>query len=223
MIAEDRIVLPPAEKLRQSIAADPGPSAGRGQGRSAVDDGDLRPGPGSDAHAAPLQVLFGALLRLSARVPFTVHPGIGYDIIVNHPMYHGGAIGRAAGHDARVFAASVDRLEGGVHVSIGSAIMSPQVFEKAFSAANGIRVKRRPERFWAAIIWSSWTFRTAAVGTGAAASRPARIPPTTCASARASTAWEARSTISVATIGLSWCSCCDCWALICGRRPRNPQ
>ena len=30
------------------------------------------------------------------RVPLTVHPGIGYDIIVNHPMYHGAAIGRAA-------------------------------------------------------------------------------------------------------------------------------
>ena len=65
--------------------------------------------------------------------------GIGYDIIVNHPMYHGGAIGRAADRDARVFTASVDRLDGGVSVSIGCAIMSPQVFEKAFSAANGIR------------------------------------------------------------------------------------
>ena len=79
------------------------------------------------------------------RVPFTVHPGIGYDIITNHPMYHGGAIGRAAGHDARIFAASVDRLEGGVHVSIGCAIMSPQVFEKAFSAANGIRASEGRE------------------------------------------------------------------------------
>ena len=76
------------------------------------------------------------------RVPFTVHPGIGYDIIVNHPMYHGGAIGRAATTDARIFAASVDRLaEGGVYLSVGSAIMSPQVFEKSFSAANNLRVR----------------------------------------------------------------------------------
>ena len=73
------------------------------------------------------------------RVAFTVHPGIGYDIIVNHPLFHGGAIGRAAATDARIFAASVDRLDGGVHVSIGSAIMSPQIFEKAFSAANNVR------------------------------------------------------------------------------------
>ena len=64
-----------------------------------------------------------ARLRLSASRAFTIHPGIGYDIIVNHPMYHGGAIGRAAGLDARIFAASVDRLDGGVYVSIGCAIM----------------------------------------------------------------------------------------------------
>ena len=73
------------------------------------------------------------------RVPLTVHPGIGYDIITNHPMYHGGAIGRAAATDTRIFAQSVDRLEGGVYLSVGSAIMSPQVFEKAFSAANNLR------------------------------------------------------------------------------------
>ena len=28
-------------------------------------------------------------------VPITVHPGIGYDIIANHPMFNGAAIGRA--------------------------------------------------------------------------------------------------------------------------------
>ena len=73
------------------------------------------------------------------RVPLTVHPGIGYDIIVNHPMYHGAAIGRAAETDTRIFAQSVNLLDGGVYLSVGSAIMSPQVFEKAFSAANNLR------------------------------------------------------------------------------------
>ena len=78
-------------------------------------------------------------------MPFTVHPGIGYDIIVNHPLYHGGAMGRAATTDVRIFAASVDRLDGGVYLSVGSAIMSPQVFEKAISAANNLRVaEHRP-------------------------------------------------------------------------------
>jgi len=72
-------------------------------------------------------------------VPLTVHPGIGYDIYTNHPMFHGGAIGRSAGIDARIFARFVENLTGGVYISLGSAIMSPQVFEKAFSAANNVR------------------------------------------------------------------------------------
>jgi hypothetical protein len=73
-----------------------------------------------------------------AKVPMTVHPGIGYDIYVNHPMFSGAGIGRSSGTDARIFAQSCLNLTGGVYLSVGSAIMSPQVFEKAFSAANNI-------------------------------------------------------------------------------------
>ncbi len=71
-------------------------------------------------------------------VPLTVHPGIGYDIFTNHPLFHGGAIGRGAGIDARIFAHGVMNLTDGVYLSVGSAIMSPQVFEKALSAANNV-------------------------------------------------------------------------------------
>src|ERR1039458_7931191 len=35
-------------------------------------------------------------------VPFTAHPGIGYDIIATHPMFSGAAIGRAAAADFRL-------------------------------------------------------------------------------------------------------------------------
>jgi len=75
-------------------------------------------------------------------VPLTVHPGIGYDIFVNHPMFCGAAVGRAAGVDARIMARSLMDLTGGVYLSVGSAIMSPQVFEKAFSVANNLRAGR---------------------------------------------------------------------------------
>ena len=61
----------------------------------------------------------------------TVHPGIGYDIISNHPVFSGAAIGRAAEWDFKLFGGSVEDLDGGVVLSIGSAIMGPQVFEKA--------------------------------------------------------------------------------------------
>ncbi|MHC5544317.1 hypothetical protein ACYOEI_39315, partial [Singulisphaera rosea] len=74
-------------------------------------------------------------------VPMTVHPGIGYDIIANHPVFDGAAIGRAAGHDFKLFGGSVEGLDGGVVLSIGSAIMGPQVFEKALSCVNNLRLQ----------------------------------------------------------------------------------
>jgi len=74
-------------------------------------------------------------------VPFTVHPGIGYDIFSNHPMFSGAVIGRAAGTDFSVFGGSVENLDGGVVLSVGSAIMSPQVFEKSISCVNNLRLQ----------------------------------------------------------------------------------
>ena len=72
-------------------------------------------------------------------VPFTVHPGIGYDIIATHPMFSGAAIGRAAAADFRLFGRAVEGLDGGVVLSVGSAIMAPQVFEKSISCVNNLR------------------------------------------------------------------------------------
>lgn len=72
-------------------------------------------------------------------VPVTVHPGIGYDIIANHSVFSGSAIGRAAEWDFKLFGGAVDHLDGGVVLSIGSAIMGPQVFEKSISCVNNIR------------------------------------------------------------------------------------
>ena len=74
-------------------------------------------------------------------VPLTVHPGIGYDIISNHPMFNGAVLGRAAEMDFKLFGAAVERLDGGVVMSIGSAIMGPQVFEKSISCVNNLRLQ----------------------------------------------------------------------------------
>lgn len=74
-------------------------------------------------------------------IPLTVHPGIGYDIIATHPMFNGAAIGRAGGIDFARFAGSVEGLDGGVAMSIGSAIMGPQVFEKTLSCVNNLRIQ----------------------------------------------------------------------------------
>ncbi len=74
-------------------------------------------------------------------VPLTVHPGIGYDIISNHPMFNGAAIGRAAQMDFELFGRAVEGLDGGVVMSVGSAIMGPQVFEKSISCVNNLRLQ----------------------------------------------------------------------------------
>jgi hypothetical protein len=139
MITEDQIVIPPAEQLRAEVAANPTHplTGGKADLLRAITEHRLPIGAISVKH--PYKTYSVPASAYSHGIAFTVHPGIGYDIIVNHPLYHGGAIGRASGADARIFAASVDRLDGGVYLSIGSAIMSPQVFEKAFSAVNNVR------------------------------------------------------------------------------------
>jgi hypothetical protein len=75
-------------------------------------------------------------------VPMTVHPGIGYDIIANHPAFNGGVLGRGAELDFKLFGGSVANLEGGVVLSVGSAIMGPQVFEKSLSCVNNLRLQK---------------------------------------------------------------------------------
>ena len=74
-------------------------------------------------------------------VPLTIHPGIGYDIISNHPMFNGAALGRAADLDFRLFGGAVETLDHGVLLSVGSAIMGPQVFEKCLSCVNNLRLQ----------------------------------------------------------------------------------
>ena len=71
---------------------------------------------------------------------FDGDPGIGYDIIANHPMFSGSVIGRAAGIDFRLFGDTVEMLDNGVVLSVGSAIMAPQVFEKTLSCVNNLRI-----------------------------------------------------------------------------------
>lgn len=74
-------------------------------------------------------------------IPFTGHPMIGHDIIYNHPMNHCAAIGRCAQRDFLSFAHSVSHLDGGVYLSVGSAVMSPMIFEKSLSMAQNLAIQ----------------------------------------------------------------------------------
>jgi hypothetical protein len=75
------------------------------------------------------------------KIPFTGHPMIGHDIIYNHPMNHGAAIGRVALNDFLTFADSVSRLDHGVYLSVGSAVMSPMIFEKCLSMSQNVEIQ----------------------------------------------------------------------------------
>jgi hypothetical protein len=74
-------------------------------------------------------------------VPVTVHPGIGYDIIANHPIFNGAVLGRGGELDFKLFGGSLEQAENGVVLSVGSAIMGPQVFEKSVSCVNNLRLQ----------------------------------------------------------------------------------
>jgi hypothetical protein len=75
-------------------------------------------------------------------IPFTGHPMFGHDIIYNHPMNDGAAVGRTALNDFLSFADSVNNLDDGVYMSVGSAVMSPMIFEKSLSMAQNLRIQK---------------------------------------------------------------------------------
>ena len=71
-------------------------------------------------------------------VPVTVHAGIGYDIIHEHPNCDGAALGAASYRDFLIFARAVENLEGGVMLTFGSSIMAPEVYLKALAMARNV-------------------------------------------------------------------------------------
>ena len=83
--------------------------------------------------------VFAAAYR--AKVPVTVHAGIGYDIIHEHPNCDGAAVGAASYRDFLIFARTVQRLEGGVLLNFGSAIMGPEVYLKALAMARNVALQ----------------------------------------------------------------------------------
>jgi hypothetical protein len=72
------------------------------------------------------------------KIPVTVHVSLGYDIVHEHPNCDGAAIGAASYTDFLVFANEVLRLERGVLLSFGTAIMGPEVFLKALAMARNV-------------------------------------------------------------------------------------
>ena len=73
------------------------------------------------------------------KIPFTVHAGIGTDVIDQQPTFDGQAKGGCSGRDFLIYTNEVTKLtKGGVLLNIGSAVTGPEVLLKAVSMAANV-------------------------------------------------------------------------------------
>jgi len=107
-------------------AAERGIGLGAALGQIILEHG----GPGLDA----------SLLVAASRagVPATVHVAVGTDIVHMTPRLDGAALGRATLADFRILCGLVARLEGGVWLNLGSAVVMPEVFLKTVAVARNL-------------------------------------------------------------------------------------
>lgn len=138
------IEIPAEAELKAAIAdlvdADPDRAAAAADLLTQVRAFDLNPGWMNVPHPYRHFGLQAGAYRLG--IPFTGHPMVGHDIIYCHPMNHVAAIGRTAQRDFLAFAQQVTNLDGGVYLSVGSAVMSPMIFEKSMSMTQNVAIQR---------------------------------------------------------------------------------
>ena len=87
------------------------------------------------------------------KLPVTIHIGIGQDIIHTHPNFDPAAAALASYRDFLTFAHALLDLEGGIFLNYGTAVMGPEVFQKALSMARNIAHQKgkRIEHFATAV------------------------------------------------------------------------
>ena len=88
--------------------------------------------------AAPNRDISVAVAARRLGLPLTVHVAIGTDIIHMHPGADGAALGRASFNDFKLLCGVVSDLSGGVYLNVGSAVVLPEVFLKAFTVAQNL-------------------------------------------------------------------------------------
>jgi hypothetical protein len=111
-----------------NAAINDGVAAGRGLGQAVAEMLAAK----SPQHAR--SSVLAAAARLG--IPVTVHVAIGTDIIHMHPAASGAAIGEGSLRDFRYFVSNIARLERGVYLNCGSAVVLPEVFLKAVALAR---------------------------------------------------------------------------------------
>ncbi|MBK7134432.1 MAG: hypothetical protein IPH69_16900 [Bacteroidales bacterium] len=145
MISQEGLLIPDVESLKkeaiENIDKDPDKSAAAIDLTGVIQKFNLKPGFMNIPH--PFKKYSVQACAYEEKVPFTGHPMFGQDIIYTHPMNNGAAIGRTASADFLCFAESVSRIDGGVYLSLGSAVMSPMIFEKSLSMAQNIEIQHK--------------------------------------------------------------------------------
>jgi hypothetical protein len=72
------------------------------------------------------------------RIPVTVHVGIGYDIIHEHPNCNGADLGMASYQDFLIITQSITGLQGGILLNFGTSVMGPEVYLKSLAMARNV-------------------------------------------------------------------------------------
>jgi hypothetical protein len=85
---------------------------------------------------APHASMSVAAVAAELAIPLTAHVAVGTDIIHMHPAASGAAIGEGSLRDFRYFVSNVARLNHGVYLNCGSAVVLPEVFLKAVALAR---------------------------------------------------------------------------------------
>ncbi len=89
--------------------------------------------PGNSYKCREYSVMLNCYKR---NIPFTIHPGIGQDIVYAH-QYVDEDVGCSI-NDFLIFCESIRKLDGGIYLSVGSSVMSPMIFEKALSMSRNV-------------------------------------------------------------------------------------
>jgi hypothetical protein len=71
-----------------------------------------------------------------AGIPCTIHVALGTDIVHMHPHVSGAALGEASMTDFRILCNVVFGMQEGLWLNVGSAVVMPEVFLKAFAVAR---------------------------------------------------------------------------------------
>lgn len=144
LIQNEGLVLPEPDNLRQTIVQEsdqnPEKAAAAADLLAVMRQFKLKGGRFAVPHPYKRFSVQAAAYR--RRVPFTAHPMFGHDVIYTHPISRGAAIGRTAERDFLSFADSISGIDNGVYLSVGSAVMSPMIFEKAFSMAQNLSLQK---------------------------------------------------------------------------------